>query len=147
MAWDQNLLKKYSSTSHFRLLSQLRGELLAHPINRMTVNRRDVIQEKPTSRTDMRASRRDDIQEKPASRTDMRAPRSDDFQEKPASRSDMRVSRRDDVEEKPAGRSDMRASRSPSNQQSTQLEQEQALNTLADSSSSFRERLNAVEMR
>ena len=34
MSWDQALLRKFSNTSHFRLLNQLRGELRSHPIVR-----------------------------------------------------------------------------------------------------------------
>ncbi|MCP9850563.1 hypothetical protein [Cyanobium sp. Morenito 9A2] len=34
MAWDPALLRKYNATGHFRLLSQLRSELKAHPLTR-----------------------------------------------------------------------------------------------------------------
>lgn len=34
MAWDPTVLRKYNSTSHFRLLNQLRGELRDHPLVR-----------------------------------------------------------------------------------------------------------------
>lgn len=34
MGWDPTVLRKYNTTGHFRLLNQLRGELLAHPIQR-----------------------------------------------------------------------------------------------------------------
>ncbi|MFY8149209.1 MAG: hypothetical protein ACOVNL_08330 [Prochlorococcaceae cyanobacterium] len=34
MAWDPLILRKFSSTSHFRLLNQLRSELQAHPLER-----------------------------------------------------------------------------------------------------------------
>lgn len=34
MAWEPGVLRKYNSTSHFRLLSQLRSELLDRPLVR-----------------------------------------------------------------------------------------------------------------
>jgi hypothetical protein len=34
MAWEPVVLRKYNSTSHFRLLSQLRSELLEKPLVR-----------------------------------------------------------------------------------------------------------------
>jgi hypothetical protein len=34
MAWEPGVLRKYNSTSHFRLLSQLRSELLERPLVR-----------------------------------------------------------------------------------------------------------------
>jgi hypothetical protein len=34
MAWEPVVLRKYNSTSHFRLLSQLRSELLDKPLVR-----------------------------------------------------------------------------------------------------------------
>ncbi|MEB3319235.1 MAG: hypothetical protein VKO39_13995 [Cyanobacteriota bacterium] len=34
MAWDPSVLRKYSTTSHFRLLNQVRSELNAQPISR-----------------------------------------------------------------------------------------------------------------
>ena len=34
MAWDPTVLRKYSSTSHFRLLNQVRTELNSHPLAR-----------------------------------------------------------------------------------------------------------------
>ena len=34
MAWDPGVLRKYNTTGHFRLLSQLRGELKANPLVR-----------------------------------------------------------------------------------------------------------------
>ena len=40
MAWDPSLLRKYNSTSHFRLLNQLRGELKDQPIQRPLVTTR-----------------------------------------------------------------------------------------------------------
>ena len=34
MPWEPPVLRKYNSTSHFRLLNQLRQELLDHPLKR-----------------------------------------------------------------------------------------------------------------
>jgi hypothetical protein len=34
MAWDPALIRKYSSTSHFKLLSQVRSDLKEQPIQR-----------------------------------------------------------------------------------------------------------------
>ncbi|MFN9644870.1 MAG: hypothetical protein ACK6BG_07085 [Cyanobacteriota bacterium] len=34
MSWDPTVLRKYSTTSHFRLLNQLRSELNTHPLVR-----------------------------------------------------------------------------------------------------------------
>ena len=34
MNWDLSLLKKFSSTGHFRLLNQVRNELRKRPIDR-----------------------------------------------------------------------------------------------------------------
>jgi hypothetical protein len=34
MAWEPGILRKYNSTSHFRLLSQLRTELRSNPLVR-----------------------------------------------------------------------------------------------------------------
>ncbi len=34
MGWDPAILRKYSTTGHFRLLNQLRNELRGNPLNR-----------------------------------------------------------------------------------------------------------------
>ena len=34
MSWDPLLLRKFSSTGHFRLLNQLRGDLKKRPLDR-----------------------------------------------------------------------------------------------------------------
>ena len=34
MSWDPSLLRKYSSTGHFRLLNQLKGDLSKRPLDR-----------------------------------------------------------------------------------------------------------------
>ncbi len=40
LRWDLQLLRKFSSTSHFRLLNQLRSDLKANPIQRSHPTRR-----------------------------------------------------------------------------------------------------------
>lgn len=40
MAWDPALLRKYNTTSHFRLLNQIRSELREQPIQRPLVTSR-----------------------------------------------------------------------------------------------------------
>ena len=40
MAWDPALLRKYNTTSHFRLLNQIRSELREQPIQRPLVTAR-----------------------------------------------------------------------------------------------------------
>ena len=40
MAWDPALLRKYNTTSHFRLLNQIRTELREQPIQRPLVTSR-----------------------------------------------------------------------------------------------------------
>ena len=32
--WDQSLIKKYSSSNHFKLLNQLRNEVIKYPLNK-----------------------------------------------------------------------------------------------------------------
>jgi hypothetical protein len=44
MAWDPALLRKYNSTSHFRLLNQIRSELRDQPIQRPLVTSRTAAQ-------------------------------------------------------------------------------------------------------
>tara|TARA_B100000965_G_scaffold396926_1_gene412648 strand:+ start:2223 stop:2636 length:414 start_codon:yes stop_codon:yes gene_type:complete len=34
ISWDQSLVKKYSSSNHFKLLSQLRNEVEKYPLNK-----------------------------------------------------------------------------------------------------------------
>jgi hypothetical protein len=40
MAWDPALLRKYNTTSHFRLLNQVRSELRDQPIQRPLITSR-----------------------------------------------------------------------------------------------------------
>lgn len=40
MAWDPALLRKYNTTNHFRLLSQVRSELREQPIQRPLITTR-----------------------------------------------------------------------------------------------------------
>jgi hypothetical protein len=44
MAWDPALLRKYNTTSHFRLLNQIRTELRDQPIQRPLVTSRAAAQ-------------------------------------------------------------------------------------------------------
>ena len=34
ISWDQSLIKKYSSSNHFKLLNQLRDEVIMYPLNK-----------------------------------------------------------------------------------------------------------------
>ena len=34
ISWDQSLVKKYSSSNHYKLLNQLRNEVIKYPINK-----------------------------------------------------------------------------------------------------------------
>ena len=34
LSWDQSLVKKYSSSNHFKLLNQLRNEVIKYPLNK-----------------------------------------------------------------------------------------------------------------
>ncbi|AAQ00022.1 hypothetical protein EV11_1456 [Prochlorococcus sp. SS52] len=37
--WNMSILKKFNSTSHTKILSYLKNELIKHPINRVTTKR------------------------------------------------------------------------------------------------------------
>ncbi|MAS28652.1 MULTISPECIES: hypothetical protein [unclassified Synechococcus] len=58
MAWDQALLRKFSSTGHFRLLNQVRSELRAQPLVRDPQTRALTLQVKPRKGQSVRAQRR-----------------------------------------------------------------------------------------
>jgi glutamate/tyrosine decarboxylase-like PLP-dependent enzyme len=58
MAWDQALLRKFSSTGHFRLLNQVRSELKAQPLNRDPETRELTLQARPLRGQPVRAQRR-----------------------------------------------------------------------------------------
>ncbi len=47
MLWDHTLLRKFSCTSHFRLLNQVRNELKSQPLNREVGSQRLQVQSKP----------------------------------------------------------------------------------------------------
>ena len=34
LSWDQSLVKKYSSSNHFKMLNQLRNEVIKYPLNK-----------------------------------------------------------------------------------------------------------------
>ena len=58
MKWDFHLLRRFSSTSHFRLISQLRNELRNYPLNRNTKNNSLNLEAKPTNPYSIRDNRR-----------------------------------------------------------------------------------------
>ena len=58
MAWDQALLRKFSSTGHFRLLNQVRSELKSQPLNRDAQTRKLVLQARPHHGQSVRQQRR-----------------------------------------------------------------------------------------
>ena len=58
MAWDQALLRKFSSTGHFRLLNQVRSELKAQPLQRDPLTKVLQLQAKPMRGQPVRAQRR-----------------------------------------------------------------------------------------
>ena len=47
MAWDQALLRKFSSTGHFRLLNQVRSELSSQPLVRDPSSRALLLKARP----------------------------------------------------------------------------------------------------
>ncbi len=58
MAWDQALLRKFSSTGHFRLLNQVRSELKAQPLVRDPQTKVLTLQVRPMRGQPVRAQRR-----------------------------------------------------------------------------------------
>lgn len=58
MAWDLALLKKFSSTGHFRLLNQVRSELKAQPLDRDQQSRKIKIQARPFKGVVQRSTKR-----------------------------------------------------------------------------------------
>ena len=58
MAWDQALLRKFSSTGHFRLLNQVRSELKAQPLARDPHTKALMLQARPMRGQSVRAQRR-----------------------------------------------------------------------------------------
>ncbi|MGC6482424.1 MAG: hypothetical protein ACON4T_02485 [Synechococcus sp.] len=58
MTWDQALLRKFSSTGHFRLLNQVRNELKAQPLRRNQQTKALELQVKPMRGQPVRAQRR-----------------------------------------------------------------------------------------
>ena len=57
-SWDEALLRKFSSTGHYRLLHQLRGELRAQPLMRDSVSRKLKLQSMPIRTVKSRGNRR-----------------------------------------------------------------------------------------
>ena len=58
MSWDQALLRKFSSTGHFRLLNQVRSELKAQPLIRDAQTKELTLQVKPRRGQPVRSQRR-----------------------------------------------------------------------------------------
>ena len=58
MQWDEALLRKFSSTGHYRLLNQVRTELKAQPLSRDTETRKLTVQVKPFKGVATRVNRR-----------------------------------------------------------------------------------------
>ncbi len=61
MIWDHILLRKFSSTGHFRLLSQVKTELRTQPLVRKSSNGRLSIQSKPLRMASSRQNKRPNI--------------------------------------------------------------------------------------
>ena len=62
-SWDEALLRKFSSTGHYRLLHQLRGELRAQPLMRDSVSRKLKLQSMPIRTVNSRGNRRPNVLE------------------------------------------------------------------------------------
>ena len=58
MKWDFHLLRRFSSTSHFRLMAQLKNELRAQPLNRNSKTNALNLEAKPTNGYSIRDNRR-----------------------------------------------------------------------------------------
>ena len=58
MSWDQALLRKFSSTGHFRLLNQVRSELKSQPLNRDAETGKLLLQARPHHGQSVRQQRR-----------------------------------------------------------------------------------------
>ena len=56
MTWDHYLLRKFSSTNHFKLLNQVRNELSAQPLKRDFQTRKLVIEAKPTLASNIKSN-------------------------------------------------------------------------------------------
>ena len=57
-SWDHHLLRKFSSTSHFRLMNQVRSELRTHPLKRNELTRVLSIETKPSATYNSRENKR-----------------------------------------------------------------------------------------
>jgi len=58
MAWDQALLRKFSSTGHLRLLNQVRSELKSQPLSRDPQTQVLSLQARPLKGQSVRGHRR-----------------------------------------------------------------------------------------
>ncbi len=61
MSWDHTLLRKFSNTGHFRLLNQVRSELKANPLKRSHDLRSQAQQIKTTQTQQVKASQAQQI--------------------------------------------------------------------------------------
>ena len=58
MQWDHNLVRRFSSTSHFRLLSQVRSELRAQPLSRDTNTKILNLESRPSQGINLREEKK-----------------------------------------------------------------------------------------
>ena len=58
MNWDHQLSRRFSSTSHFRLLNQLRSELRANPLLRDAKTSKLILQAKLTQNTNIKDNKK-----------------------------------------------------------------------------------------
>ena len=58
MAWDPALLRRFSCTGHFRLLNQVRSELMAQPLIRDAISNKLTLQSRPFRGSTSRVGRR-----------------------------------------------------------------------------------------
>ena len=58
MSWDPALLRKFSSTGHFRLLNQVRSELSSQPLERDPQTRELMLKARPHRGQPVRQQRR-----------------------------------------------------------------------------------------
>ena len=58
MGWDPTILRKYTSTTHFRLLNQVRSELKAQPLIRNINTKSLTLESKPFRGTSSRTNKR-----------------------------------------------------------------------------------------
>ena len=82
MSWDLALLKKFSCTSHFRLLNQVRSELKAQPLVRDRLKNTLTVEVKPFTSSNERTSIRPNILNTNNLQTQFDTDNSDTFNER-----------------------------------------------------------------